>query len=155
MECEICGKREAVCFVYLEGAKMNSCASCARGGKVLYYFDSGDAVPLLPARPAKAEEEIADNYGKIIKEARMKMGLSLEGLGLKIAEKANYLDHVEREATLPSLPLARKLEKFLKIKLVESETAQAASSKPAPRKGELTLLDVAEIERKGEKPRKK
>lgn len=151
MECEICGKREAVCFVYLEGAKMNSCESCARGGKILYYFESESSVPLAPRSSSKTEEVIIENYGKIIKEARTKMGLSLEELGMKIAEKANYLDHVERQTMLPSIGLARKLEKFLKVKLIETETTTQTEVKTNYGKKELTLLDVVEIEHKKKK----
>jgi putative transcription factor len=153
MDCEVCGKKEAVCLVHLEGAKMSACAGCARGGKVLYYFQEDSGPEPLPQvqRSMRTEESIVDGYGKAIKSAREKMGLSLEQLGLKIAEKANYLDHVERETTLPSLSLARKLEKFFRIRLVETESSVHVESSAGYGKKELTLLDVAEIERKEKK----
>lgn len=155
MECEICGKREAVCLIYIEGAQMHACAECANGNKILYYLsetDSGTSVPVV--RRARTEEGIVEDYGKLIKAARMRMGLSLKELGLKIAEKANYLDLVEREVTLPSLTLARKLEKFLKIQLITSETNVHTTSSAPIAKKELTLLDIAEIERESEKKKK-
>ncbi|MFA5077541.1 MAG: multiprotein-bridging factor 1 family protein [Candidatus Micrarchaeia archaeon] len=154
MECEICGKREAVCLVYLEGAKMNSCQGCSRGGKVLYFFDSDSPIPTAVQQRPRSEEEIVDDYGKIIRAARMKLGLSLEELGMKIAEKANYLEHVERQTTLPSLPLARKLEKFLKIKLVETTTSITSESAAIHGKKELTLLDMAEMDSMEKKAKK-
>lgn len=151
MDCEICGKREAVCMVFLEGANMGSCPSCSRGGKILYYFSTEEDAPVISTRPVRTEEEITESYGKKIKEARIRLGLTLEELGMKIAEKSNYLDHVEREVTLPSLPLARKLEKFLKITLVEAESVQQGESKAPYGKKELTLMDVVEIERREDK----
>ncbi len=154
MECEICGKKEAVCFVYLEGAKMNSCSQCARGGKVLHYFESGEeSVPII-SQKTRSEEEIAEGYGKIIKDARTRLGLAIADLGLKIAEKANYLEHVEKEDMLPSIQLARKLEKFLKVRLVESGKSVQSEVKLGSGKKELTLLDVAEIEQKEGKRKK-
>ncbi|VVB98356.1 Uncharacterised protein [uncultured archaeon] len=156
MDCEVCGKKEAVCLVYLEGAKMSACAGCARGGKVLYYFQQDSETEGAPqvSRTSRTEESIVDGYGRLIKSSREKMGLSVEQLGLKIAEKANYLDHVERETTLPSLALARKLEKFFRIRLVETESSVQAEAPAGYGKKELTLFDVAEIERKGEKKKK-
>lgn len=155
MECEICGKKDAVCFVYLEGAKMNSCASCARGGKVLYYFETDEGgAPAAISQKARTEEDIVEGYGKRIKDARTHINLSIEELGMKIAEKANYLAHVEAEKTLPSLALARKLEKFLKIKLVETSTTASMETKVGIGKRELTLLDVAEIEKKEDKKKR-
>ena len=84
----------------------------------------------------------------------MKLGLSLEELGMKIAEKANYLEHVERQTTLPTLPLARKLEKFLRIKLVETTTSITSESAATHGKKELTLLDMAEMDSMEKKAKK-
>ncbi len=146
MECEICGKRDAVCFVHIEGAKMNACAGCAHGGKILYYFDSEEKeISPLPAM-TRTEEEIVDGYWKIIRDARTNAGLTIEALGLKINETANYLEHVEK-GLLPSLALARKLEKFLKIKLISKEQNELTKGEKY-KKHELTLFDVAEIKKK-------
>lgn len=151
MDCEICGRREAVCFAYLEGAKMNCCAQCARGGKVLYNLDSESGATRPLERPrSRTEEDIVEGYGGLIRSARTSAGLSIEQLGMKIAEKANYLNHIERGEMLPSLAVARKLEKFFKIRLVEAETVQHGGG-PGYAKKELTLLDIAEIEKKEKK----
>ncbi len=161
MDCEICGKREAFCLVYLEGAEIGACAPCARGGKVIHYFENhkigageaGSGTPHFSPKP-KSEEEIVEGYGKKIRDARVKSGIGLEELGMKIAEKANYLDHIEREDMLPSLAIARKLEKFFGIRLVETETNAQHEMKFAGGKRELTLIDVVEIERKGGRKKK-
>ncbi len=157
MDCEVCGKREAVALVSLEGAKLSLCGSCARSGKVLYFFNSesgtGGPAPLV-SRRVRNEEDIVDGYGKLLKSAREKAGLTFEQLGLKIAEKANYLEHVEKEKALPTLDLARKLEKFFKIRLVETESSVQTEAQAGYGKKELTLMDVALIERKGDKKKK-
>ncbi|MEW6528301.1 MAG: multiprotein-bridging factor 1 family protein [Candidatus Micrarchaeota archaeon] len=119
-ECEICGKKNAIYLIYVEGAQMNSCGECAHGAKIISQLnEQSPNASLVSHRTKTEEEEIVDEYGKIIKKAREKLGLSSKQLALKIAEKANYLEHVEKETCLPSLALARKLEKFLKIKLIE------------------------------------
>lgn len=156
MECEICGKKEAVCLVYLEGAQMNACAGCARGGKVVYYFEteSGSAAPVHVSQLSRSEEEIVDGYGKLIRSARERMGLTPEQLALRISEKVSYLEHVEKGSLLPTLPLAKKLEKFLKIRLVEMSNTVQTETKLGSGKKELTMLDVAEITRKEDKKKK-
>ncbi len=155
MECEICGRREAVCLVYIEGAKMNSCGQCAKGGKVHYLFGISSSTGLfsaespVPRAKTRQEQEFVEGYGRRIKDAREKLGLTREALGLKIAEKANYLEMVEKEKNFPSLELTHKLEKMLHIILVQTETEQIqAENKPQPGKSELTLFDVAKIERR-------
>ena len=47
------------------------------------------------------------------------MGLKQEELARKINEKESLIHKLENELVEPSLKLAEKLEKFLKIKLIE------------------------------------
>jgi len=51
---------------------------------------------------------------------RKKLGMSIEELGKRINEKASVLERVEK-GMRPTDALARKLEKALKIKLLDFE----------------------------------
>lgn len=124
--CEVCGNRDSAFIVLIEGAKLLSCPSCARGGKILHSLN--DQAPLSDSpityekRPPKAfreEETIVDNYGSIIRSARNKKGLKREEVAKSINEKESYLEHIEKEKTLPPFKVLRKLEKFFEIKLIE------------------------------------
>ena len=171
MECEICGKKEAVFLVLVEGAKMLSCKSCAYYGKILHSLEEGigeepqkeAAVPVS----MRVEEDIVEGYGKSIRKAReaakieeetyddegkkirRKRGMTIEELAKKVNEKASYLDKVENERIRPTLEVARKLEKALGIKLIEKVKESAVEYKEKGKK-ELTLMDMMEMQKKRE-----
>lgn len=123
MDCELCG-REAEGGLYLisiEGARMSVCKKCTSHGKVL-EFPKPAFVPRkinMPA-PSEAEEvelELAENYSRLIKGARERMGLSQEDFAMKINETANVIKKVELGKMAPMDSLAHRIEKFTGIKL--------------------------------------
>jgi putative transcription factor len=63
---------------------------------------------------------IAPDFAGLIREARMKMGLTHEQLGMKMNEKAQLLKKFESGALKPDELLAKKLERFLGITLYVS-----------------------------------
>ncbi len=149
MLCEICGKRKAKGEVSIEGAIIQACNICIKSSQVErakpqkpFRFSKKDRI-----RPIKFEEEkeVVEGYGKLIREARRKKGLSIEELAKKINEKASYLNHVEKEEMLPDEKLVRKLERFLGIKLEKKVEVEVGSLKPS-KKSSQTLEDIAEIE---------
>jgi putative transcription factor len=69
---------------------------------------------------------ISPDFAKLIREARMKTGLTHEQLGMKMNEKAQLLKKFETGSLKPDELLAKKLERFLGVKLyvnVEGESA--------------------------------
>ncbi len=144
--CEICGKRKAVTRVLIEGAEMEVCAGCANLGKKVSSSPSKPTSKPLPQ--IRKEIDIVDGYGERIREARQKLGLSLEELARKINEKSGYLEMVEQERTLPSLKLARKLEHVLKISLITEVVQDMGMEKGKTKLPDLTLGDVVVFEKK-------
>ena len=76
----------------------------------------------LTAKPQKriglADETIlTPNFASLIREARMKMGLTHEQLGMKMNEKAQLLKKFETGTLKPDEIFAKKLERYLGIKL--------------------------------------
>jgi len=57
-----------------------------------------------------------------IKNARERMGLSQEELAAQLNEKATLIKKIEQGEVKPPIELARKLEKFLKIQIIEEVT---------------------------------
>ena len=151
--CEICGRKGAHAIVEVEGATLKVCGLCAYGKKILYHLDeSGEAKERTERRgpPPKFEEteEIVENYGKIIKNAREKLGLGRAVIAEKINEKESYLERIERGELTPTFAVARKLEKELGIKLVEKVQASVAPSTSNSKKfSEPTLADLLEEEK--------
>ena len=133
--CDICGRGEPAAVVLVEGARLAACRKCAHVGKLLHRLES-QVMPEAEQRPVQksvGEDEITEGYGAKIKNKREQMLLPLAVIAEKLNEKESYLDHIEREKLMPTIAVARKLEKELGIKLIvkvydEVGTRTAASN---------------------------
>ena len=135
MNCEMCDVKEAIFYADVEGAKIKVCENCSRYGKIISKVQTVFNVKTnLFKSPTKSVnnnedyEDIVDNYFVLIKNARGKLNLTQKELALKLNEKENLLSKVESGNLKPNLDLAKKLEKFLKIKLVEKFKTEAVVS---------------------------
>ena len=147
MDCELCGRPNAIATAIVEGVRMSVCERCAKHGKVVARIYDGDDAPSTMAKTAKREIEIVDDYADIIKNARTKKGMTIRQLAAAVAEKESYMDRIEREETTPTEQAARKLEKFLNIRLMH-EVELARTKEEKGRSEPITLGDVIEIKRK-------
>ena len=100
-----------------------------------------------PKLSTEVELEVVDDYYKLIKEARERMGLSQQQLAQQLRVSENIIKRFESGKLKPTIQQARQLEKILGIKLLrpvesEEETEDADF--------ELTLGDVVNI-REGKK----
>ena len=152
-ECEICGAGVAEYIIQVEGAKLNVCRDCSNSGKLIRGPPPKQYKP-KPGEEAiahgKEEMEVAEGYGRLISDARKKLGLPLEVLAERINEKWSFLERVEHEKTLPDDRLCHKLEKELGIKLRVPVTSGAAIAAKSPGLG-MTLGDILDIEMKKKK----
>ncbi len=125
--CDMCGKETDLVVAIIEGSEMNVCSQCARFGKIIRKIKPPEPIKKEIEKVGKEEpekeiiENIVESYGKIIKEAREKLGLKQEDFAKKINEKASLIHKIESEHQKPSIDFAKKIEKFLKIKLIEEE----------------------------------
>ncbi len=149
LSCDICGRKDPRAIILLEGAKMLACGSCMRGGKVLHMLDEETReMPVVEIRrragPMSESREIVEGYGKIIKQARDKAHLPMAVVAEKINEKESYLDAIENERIMPSFKVAGKLEKELKIKLIEEvgDSVSPSTSVKSGKFSEPTLADM-------------
>ena len=125
--CELCGHQTfEKKMVIVDGTVFNVCIPCSKRGKP--YVPAQIAVKKkkpLTVKPQK-KIELADetiltpNFAKLIREARMKMGLTHEQLGMKMNEKAQLLKKFETGSLKPDEIFAKKLERYLGIKLYVS-----------------------------------
>jgi putative transcription factor len=60
---------------------------------------------------------LSPEFAKLIRDARMKKGLTHEQLGIQMNEKATLLRKFETGALKPDEIFAKKLQRFLGIKL--------------------------------------
>jgi putative transcription factor len=87
-------------------------------------------------------EELVEDYGERVRQARQKHGLSIEDLGKKLNERQTELAKLEQGTYHPPDTLVRKLEKFFNIKLMEKPEFVPGSAKPAGAGGPVTLGDL-------------
>jgi len=165
--CEVCGKRDAKFLVYIEGAKLMTCPSCAYGGKILLSLDGEsplDSNTILNIsknykripRAFRDAESVVDNYGSIIRDARRNKGMKREEVGKEINEKESYLEHIEKEKTVPPLKVLKKLEKFFNIKLIEKTSSDEITRENIKntRSRGMTLADVLAFQKEHKKKNK-
>ena len=117
MNCELCGKRKELVLALVENSEMKVCSDCAKFGKVLREIKE------VEEEEKKVEEEefvegIVEDYSKLIKDKREKMGLKQEELARKLNLKESIIHKIETGSIEPSIETARKFENFLRIKLI-------------------------------------
>ena len=123
--------------VIVEGSRLNVCPGCARFGEV-YRASSSNGAPVtqtvIEERLQKRERrmqskdiyagsasvELVDDYGGVIREARVAKGMDLDQFAASILEKKGTLAKIESNNLIPDDKLIKKIEKALGIKLTET-----------------------------------
>jgi putative transcription factor len=122
--CELCGRQSAEKRkVIVDGTVFNVCIACSKHGKP-YVPPQLAAKKKRPGFAAKTsritmsdQTMLTPEFGTRIREARMKLGLTHEQLAMKMNEKVQLLRKFETGTLKPDELLAKKLERFLGIKL--------------------------------------
>src|SRR3989344_4021180 len=119
MNCELCGKEAQLFPTTIEGTELEVCATCGNFGNVHLKRSPPPPAPQKISLPEELEanEVMTENFAAIIKQAREKLGLKQAELAEKLNEKASIIHKIETGVE-PSIALARKLERFLHVKLV-------------------------------------
>jgi putative transcription factor len=139
--CELCGQAviDEKKAVLIDGIVFNVCRGCSKRGKPYTApipisknkptssYMTGPRTTSNTTTKAMRKIEMTDNtilnpeYGKLIREARMKKGLTHEQLGAQMNVKANLLKKLETGALKPDELFAKKLQRFLGIQLYMSD----------------------------------
>lgn len=153
INCDLCGKTaESLAKAIIEGVQLDVCSDCAKFGKVIAAVKRPGAKEqhrqYIKQQQAKEEkiELLAKNYAEIIKKKRESMGLTQKEFASKINEKEVTIHKIETGTLNPSLPLAKKLEKALGIKLIEQHEERFEGSRKNKDEG-FTLGDFIKIKK--------
>ncbi len=153
----MCGNREAVFNAEIEGSLLAVCESCSVHGDVKSRIRVVEEKPkkkVVAAQPASiaveedATEIINKDYASLVKKARESRGLKQGELAKALREKESVIHNVESGRMLPSIPLARKLEKYFKIRLVEEYREKPGAKPVGGGQGSLTLGDIANVKKR-------
>lgn len=146
----MCGKDTELFTALIEGSQLRVCENCGKFGKVLKKV-----VPKTTSRPLKVKQEpvvveqIVNDYAQRIKDAREKRNLTQKDFAKLMAVKESLLHKMETGHFEPPIDLARRMEKILKITLIEMSEEKAVI--PQERKEKhmgMTIGDIIEINQK-------
>ncbi|MBW2996299.1 multiprotein bridging factor aMBF1 [Candidatus Woesearchaeota archaeon] len=146
MRCDMCGVEGKLYKVRIEGTEMNVCSECSRFGKVI-----GDIREVKVEKKVKriVEDEpeviemVVGDFAEKIRRKRNELGLNQEEFAKKINQKKSFVHQMENREMMPSIDLARKLERMLNIELVEEIREEKA--KKANSKGDAEAVTIGDL----------
>ncbi len=106
--------------------------------------------PIERLPKAVEESDLIEEYSRVVKEGREKLGISQQDLAFKAKEKLTVIQKIEIGKMLPTMRLSKELEHILRVRLlVPREELDLPSpprrTSPSP---VATLGDVALVKHK-------
>ena len=117
--CEICGEKPAEVKARIESSVLQVCSHCAGLGRVICKVEQPKPKPVLLAKDTFAEEVLTEDYAVKIRAARNLAKMTQEEFATKLNVNLAVLKAAESGKRL-DLQTAKKIERALKIKLVEA-----------------------------------
>lgn len=147
MECDICGKKADKLYeVEVEGTLLHLCEECKRFGKEIKKPKLVFTKKPAALKEDEPNESIRPDFSLVIKQARQKLGMKQEEVAKRINEKASLMHSIETGKHEPSIPLARKLEKFFGISLIENIEAEKKTNQKKDNSA-LTIGDIINLKK--------
>lgn len=159
MRCEVCGKNmsQQPIKVKIDGSVMDVCNECSKFGKRIRQAPIKTSIKSRKSKvPQNTQkkvyneriEEIVEDYNDIVRAAREKRDWNREELAKKINEKLSVVSKIENRKMEPDLKLAKKIEKALNIKLIETSNQSLEQEVKASSLRKATLGDIMKVKRK-------
>ncbi len=122
----MCGSEKELFKTLIEESELNVCKECSKYGKIISAVKKPEIEKkqkkeyrVLTFPNKEIIQIIVSDYAEKIKKKREQFGLKQEDFAKKINEKESLIHKIETGHFEPSITLARKIEKFLKITLVQ------------------------------------
>lgn len=122
MNCEICGLSDKKFYkVEIEGSAFIACSQCAKDSRVISEVTAGDTGESKRAGIREIEHmyggDIDLDFSRKLRESIKSRDINLEQLSRETKTPVDEIKKVMDGKLIPTIDLARKLEKTLKIKL--------------------------------------
>ena len=138
--CEMCGKEGQLFETIVESSRIKTCKDCGSYGNVIQKVK-----PPRPARPVietpQPVFELVSDFASLIRTKREQLGMTQERFAQKLQEKESVVRRIEGNQFTPNLVLANKIERLLRITLVEESKDDVKLPTPQ-RSNTLTIGDV-------------
>lgn len=163
MNCEICGNRIVgkPTQITIERSLLTVCQECSRFGTPV---DRKTAMSIERASPRPGAKKIivkaprreffddfvlVENFGERIRKSREAQGITRDAFAKAMGEKESVIRRIEANEMYPTLALTKKMERLLKITLIDKMDTSIKGSAPSP--SSITLGDIAVLkENKGD-----
>ena len=101
---------------------------------------------------AVEESDLIEEYSRVIKEGREKLGITQQDLAFKAKEKLTVIQKIEIGKMLPTMRLSKELEHILRVRLLVPREELDLPSPPrrASPSPVVTLGDVALVKHREE-----
>lgn len=161
--CEMCSREtQEPTTIKVEGALLRVCSNCVSFGNVVEERKSSTRAsssrkPTSRRGTSKSsssgskrneedKEVLIDNYGEVIKKARMKKKLTQDQLSSRTGVSQAFIRSIENQNMRPTDKVARKIEHELGVKLFETLGPELEHQEKSNKKG-LTVGDIVKITR--------
>ena len=146
MTCDMCGSVGTLYKTVIEGAELGVCHDCSKFGKVIGIVKEEISEKIKKdAIDKELEKEVlevvVEDFADRIKNKREQLGLTQKDFAKKLNEKESVVHKIETGNFAPPLNLARKLERFLHIKLIEEHEEKHEKSAKA-KMDSFTIGDI-------------
>lgn len=148
MQCDMCGRDSILVDAIVEGSMIKVCRNCASYGHVVRVPTEDVLRVTSKTTPTLSvnEEIIVEDYSGRVKHARESKKMTQEDLAKNIAEKESVIHKIESGQYEPTLDLAKKLEQFLRIKLVTAYKENSTIKKDLDLKNSsVTIGDILKL----------
>ena len=144
MICEICGKKtERAIKIIVDGATLNVCPSCAKYGNIVSKEEPAPESKKEKIKVELTDEEVIEDFHKILRKVREERGKTQEEMAKLLGLKFSLYKKLEDGELKPSIDVAKKIEKILKIKITKTVSMFEDSKEE---KFSLTVADVIKFE---------
>lgn len=139
MGCELCGKDGRLFRAHVEGGLYSVCAECKTYGTEVREVRRRPRTPRAP-EPVLS---VVDDAPRIIRSAREKKGMKQADFAKLLHIKESVLHAWETGHRIPTVDMAKRVEKLLHVSLLTQESAVSNSGyTPSSSGAGLTIGDM-------------
>ena len=142
--CEMCGAEKKLVTALIEGVELKVCKKCSSFGTIVKKPVIKKKLVIKEKKPEREViQVIREDYPKIIRGKRERLGLKQKEFAKFLAERESLIHKIEAGTYTPSLDMARKMEKQLGIYLVQNK--QIEPQKLQTKTEKLTIGDMINV----------
>ncbi|MBR9683466.1 TIGR00270 family protein [Candidatus Woesearchaeota archaeon] len=149
--CDLCGRElEKLLRAEIEGTELAVCGECGKHGTILGKVKKKVSI-VVPKKKTIIREEIEErvvvDFSDMIRRVREKKGWNQEEFAKFLNEKWSVVQKWESNSLTPELNVARRLERVLRVDLVERVKEEKIDLKGI-KSGEMTMADLITVRKR-------